>query len=103
MLIPFLALVAVPILLLSIYNGPAAAFVHEMVPPRLAATAQGIFLFGIHLLGNAPAPAVVGWVAEGSTVTAALRVPVAAFVASGLLFVVVARIQKRAVLDVRSR
>lgn len=95
-LAPFLALVALTILLLSVYNGPAAAVVHEMVPPHLAATAQGIFLFGIHLLGNAPAPAVVGWIAEGSTVTTALHVPVAAFVASGLLFVAVARIQGRA-------
>jgi MFS family permease len=94
-LVPFLGLVALAILLLSIYNGPAAAVVHEMVPPRLAATAQGIFLFGIHLLGNAPAPAVVGWIAEGSTVTTALHVPVAAFIASGLLFLIVARLQKR--------
>lgn len=93
---PFLALIALTILLLSVYNGPAAAVVHEMVPPRLAATAQGIFLFGIHLLGNAPAPAVVGWIAEGSTVTTALHLPVFAFVAAGLLFVVVARIQGRA-------
>jgi MFS transporter, Spinster family, sphingosine-1-phosphate transporter len=91
---PFLGLVALAILLLSIYNGPAAAVVHEMVPPRLAATAQGVFLFGIHLLGNAPAPAIVGWIAEHSTVTAALHVPVAAFVVSGMLFVAVARIQK---------
>jgi predicted MFS family arabinose efflux permease len=94
-LAPFLALVALTILLLSIYNGPAAAVVHEMVPPRLAATAQGVFLFGIHLLGNAPAPAVVGWIAERSTVTTALHVPVAAFVASGVLFLTVAGIQRR--------
>jgi predicted MFS family arabinose efflux permease len=92
---PFLALVAVTILMLSVYNGPAAAVVHEMVPARFAATAQGVFLFWIHLLGNAPAPAVVGWIAEGSSVTAALHVPVAAFVAAGLLFVTVARLQAR--------
>ena len=95
---PFLVLTAITILLLSIYNGPAAAIVHEMVPPRLAATAQGIFLFGIHLLGNAPAPAVVGWIAERATVTAALHVPVVAFVASGLLFMAVARLQRRTLL-----
>ena len=93
---PFLALVALTILLLTVYNGPAAAVVHEMVPPRLAATAQGTFLFGIHLLGNAPAPAIVGWIAEGSTLTTALHVPIAAFVVSGLLFVAVARLQARA-------
>jgi MFS family permease len=93
---PFLFLVALTLLLLSVYNGPAAAVVHEMVPPRLAATAQGTFLFAIHLLGNAPAPAVVGWIAEGSSVTWALHVPVAAFVVSGLCFVAVARLQARA-------
>ena len=93
---PFLVLIALTILLLSVYNGPAAAVVHEMVPARLAATAQGTFMFAIHLLGNAPAPAIVGWFADGYTVASALHVPVGAFVASGLLFLVVGRLQGRA-------
>ena len=92
----FLGLIALTILLLSVYNGPAAAVVHEMVPPRFAATAQGIFLFGIHLFGNAPAPAVVGWIAEKSTVATALHVPVIAFLVSGVLFIAVAHCQRRA-------
>ena len=93
----FLVLVAATVFFLSVYNGPAAAMVHELAPAEHAATLQGYFLFGIHLLGNAPAPAAVGWVADRSSVTAALQIPMAAFLVAGLLFLWAARRRAREV------
>jgi hypothetical protein len=47
------------------------------------------------VLGNAPAASVVGWVADRSSVPVALQVAMAAFLLSGILFLVVARRQRR--------
>ena len=60
----FMVLTTISVFLLSVYNGPSAAVVDELGPPQFAATLQAVFMFGIHVLGNAPAPPVVGWLAE---------------------------------------
>jgi predicted MFS family arabinose efflux permease len=92
----FMALIAITTFLLSVYNGPSAAVVDELGPPQFAATLQAVFMFGIHVLGNAPAASVVGWVADRSSVAVALQVAMAAFLVSGILFLLVARRQRRA-------
>ncbi len=92
----FLILTAVTSFLLSVYNGPSAAVVDELGPPQFAATLQAVFLFGIHVLGNAPAPSAVGWLADRSTVALALQTAIVAFGLSGMLFVAVARRQRAA-------
>jgi predicted MFS family arabinose efflux permease len=94
----FLVLVAATVFFLSVYNGPAGVVVHELAPPEHAATPQGNFLFGIHLLGNATAPATMGWVADRSSITAALQIPMAAFFGAGLLFLWAARRRAREVV-----
>jgi MFS family permease len=38
--------------------------VHQVVPPDLRATAFGAYLLAIHLLGDATAPAVIGWLSD---------------------------------------
>jgi MFS transporter, Spinster family, sphingosine-1-phosphate transporter len=95
--IPFMVLTAGAAFLLSVYNGPSAAVVDELGPPQYSATLQAVFLFGIHVLGNSPAPTVVGWFAERSPVSLSLLTAVAAFGVSGALFVIVASRQRRAV------
>jgi MFS-type transporter involved in bile tolerance (Atg22 family) len=37
---------------------------HQVTHPLLRATALGLGLFLIHILGNAPAPALVGWISD---------------------------------------
>jgi MFS family permease len=93
----FVVLTAFTVFLLSVYNGPSAAVVDELGPPQFAATLQAVFLFGIHVLGNAPAPWVVGWVADRSLVSIALQVAIAAFGLSGIFFMIVARRQRSGV------
>jgi predicted MFS family arabinose efflux permease len=97
--VPFMFLTAGAAFLLSVYNGPSAAVVDELGPPQYSATLQAVFLFGIHVLGNAAAPPVVGWFALRAPVSLSLLTAVAAFGVSGALFVIVAGRQRRAVAD----
>jgi hypothetical protein len=90
----FMVLTALAAFFLSVYNGPSAAVVDELGPPQFAATLQAVFLFGIHVLGNAPAASAIGWLADRSTVSFALQAAVVAFGLSGVLFVLVARRQR---------
>jgi hypothetical protein len=94
--LPFMVLTTVTVFLLSVYNGPAAAIVDELGPPQLAATLQAVFMFGLQLLGNTPAASVVGWIADRSSVPIGLQATVVAFFLSGVLFLLVARRQRRA-------
>jgi hypothetical protein len=69
--------------------------IDEMGPPRFAATLQSFAMFWIHVLGNAPAGSVVGWIADRSTRRrSGSRPPVAAMGIAGVLFMIVARRQR---------
>ena len=90
----FMVLTAITVFLLSVYNGPAAAVIDELGPPHYAATLQSFAMFWVHVLGNAPAGSVVGWIADRSTVALGLQTTVAAMGVAGVLFMIVARRQK---------
>ncbi len=92
--VAFMVLTAFAVFFLSVYNGPSAAVVDELGPPQFSATLQAVFMFGIHVLGNAPAPTVIGWLADRSSIPLALQLTVAAFGISGVLFMLVARRQR---------
>lgn len=92
----FMVLTGLAAFLLSVYNGPSAAVVDELGPPQFSATLQAVFLFGIHVLGNAPAASVIGWLADRSSVSMGLQAAVLAFGLSGVLFMIVARRQRLA-------
>jgi len=89
----FAVLTAATVFLLSMYNGPAAVVVHQLAPARYAATLQAVFMFGIHVLGDAPAGSVVGLIGGHTTVGRSLLVTVAAFGLSGVLFMYAAHRQ----------
>jgi len=98
----FMVLSALTAFFLAVYHGPSAAVVDELGPPQFSATLQAVYLCGIHVLGNAPAPSVVGWLADvaeraghRSSVSLALQAAVVAFGLSGVLYVLVARRQRR--------
>jgi len=92
----FMILTTATVFFLSAYNGPAGAVVDELGPPQIAATLQAVFMFGIQLCGNATAASVVGWIADRTSVSKSLLSAVAAYGVAGLLFVSVARRQRRA-------
>jgi MFS family permease len=92
----FLVLVAGAAFLLSVYNGPAAAVIDELGPPHYAATLQAVSMFSLHVLGNTPAPSVIGRIMDQfhAPVSAGLQAAIIAFGISGVLFVILARRQK---------
>jgi len=91
----FAMLTTASVFLLSMYNGPAAVVVDQLAPPRYSATLQAVFLFGAHVLGDAPAASVVGLIGAHATVAHSLLITVLAFGLSGLLFIYTARRQLR--------
>jgi predicted MFS family arabinose efflux permease len=91
----FAVLTATTVFLLSVYNGPAAVVVHQLAPLQYAATLQAVFMFGIHVLGDAPAGTVVGFIGGHATVAHSLLVTVVAFGLSGLLFLYTAHRQRK--------
>jgi MFS family permease len=91
----FAVLTAASVFMLSIYNGPVAVVVDQLAPPRYSATLQAVFLFGAHVLGDAPAASIVGLIAAHHTIGHSLLVSVGAFAVSGALFVYTARRQLR--------
>jgi hypothetical protein len=90
----FMALTAISVFLLSVYNGPAAAVIDELGPPKFAATLQAFAMFWAHVLGNAPAGSVVGWIADRSSVAFGLQAAIIAFGIAGVLFMITARRQR---------
>jgi MFS family permease len=91
----FMVLTAVAVFLLSVYNGPAAAVIDELGPPQFSGTLQGVSLFLAHILGNALAGPVTGFIADRSSTSVALQSAMLAFGVSGLLFMLVAHRQRR--------
>ncbi|HEY4187392.1 MAG TPA: MFS transporter [Polyangia bacterium] len=91
----FALLTTAAVFMLSVYNGPAAVVVDQLAPPRYAATLQAVFLFGSHVLGDAPAAAVVGLLGAHATIAHSLLLTVVAFALSGALFVYTAQRQLR--------
>ena len=43
-----------------------APLIHQVTRPRLRATAMAVYLFVVHTLGNATAPALIGWLSDRS-------------------------------------
>jgi MFS family permease len=97
----FLTLTAVAAFLFSVYNGPIAAAVDEMGPRAYATTLQANFLLLVTLLGNTPASLVTGRLSDlfhgavAAPLASALVIAMLAFLVSGLLFCVTARLQAR--------
>lgn len=104
--IVFGLLTALTVFCLSMYTGPATVIIDQLAPPRYAVTLQAVFMFGIHVLGDAPAASVVGWLGGFATVAHSLLVTVVAFALSGILFLYAAHRLRRyppvAALDLRT-
>ncbi len=54
--------------LLSFYHGPATAVIHDIVPKNMRASAFAVYVLVIHLLGDTPAPAVIGKISDLATI-----------------------------------
>ncbi|MBX7219598.1 MAG: MFS transporter [Blastocatellia bacterium] len=50
--------------LMGWYHGPVAAIVTDIVPAGLRGTAIAFYMFGIHILGDMPAPVIIGYISD---------------------------------------
>jgi MFS family permease len=62
----FLILATMAVYLFTFYFPCLAPLVHQVTRPGLRATAMGLYLFAAHLLGNAVAPPLIGWLSDRS-------------------------------------
>jgi MFS transporter, Spinster family, sphingosine-1-phosphate transporter len=84
-------------LMLTCYHGPATAVIHDQTPRRTHAFAFALYLFFIHLFGDAIAPALVGRVSDVFNLRHGLMLPVGAnLVAALCFFAVTVLIRRRA-------
>jgi MFS family permease len=84
--------------MLTCYHGPATAVIHDLTSPRAHAFSFALYLFFIHLFGDAVAPALVGRVSDLSDLRLGLMTAVAAnFLAAACFFLVAWLIRVRTV------
>lgn len=84
------------------YTGPIIAVIHEVVPTELKATAQGLYIFLIHLFGDTPSPWIVGWLADSVSLrTALLPLPILNVI-GGIIFLVGCRRLRHTIADTRA-
>jgi MFS transporter, Spinster family, sphingosine-1-phosphate transporter len=88
---------------ISWYHAPLAAAVDELAPPGLESTAQGLYIFLMHLCGTAPSSFAVGLLAVDLGLERALYVPTAAMALAALTFVFTARSVRRATAVLQRR
>ena len=70
------------------YHGPLAASVDDFADEHSAATAQSVFIFGMHLFGTAPAPWLIGIVSDRVGLRWALVIPTGMILIAAVLVVV---------------
>jgi MFS family permease len=76
--------------LLTCYHGPATAVIHDLTPESAHSFAFALYLFVIHLFGDALAPVLVGRVSDLSELRHGLQLGVAANFVSAVCFLIVA-------------
>jgi sugar phosphate permease len=87
----FLPALALAVFFLVLYVGSVNAVIHNVVHPSLRATAVAIFVFLIHLGGDALSPAVVGLISDRRSLQGAmLLLPVVVFFAGLIALAAVA-------------
>lgn len=92
----YLPALVLALLLLFMSTGPINAALMSAVTPWQRATAGGLCMFTIHLLGDVPSPTLIGYLSrQGSLSHAVLIVPFAILV-GGIVWLAAARVHARA-------
>jgi len=74
---------------LSWYHGPLTATIHDLVPPRVHASALGFYNLFVNLFAMAIAPLLVGKIADHYDLISALHVPILAQLTGAAFFLIV--------------
>jgi MFS family permease len=76
--------------LMSFHQGPAIALTHDLVPPKMRATASAAYALVVHLIGASFAPAAIGYLSDHVGLMRALQAVTWLIALAGLLFLVIA-------------
>jgi MFS family permease len=87
---------------LSWYNGPMAAVIFDVVPPRISATVAGAYLLFIHLAGDAIALPLVGTLSDRIGLDQAVLLLPAAVILGGVVIAFATRTVGRDMLRVEA-
>jgi predicted MFS family arabinose efflux permease len=63
-LAPFFLLATLSVYFFTFYFPCVAPLIHQVTRPELRATALALYLLVVHILGNAVAPALIGWLSD---------------------------------------
>lgn len=80
---------------LAIYLGPVTAVLHDVVPKQFRASAYGIYVLFVHLVGEACAPAIIGKISDHYSLRSGLEFATIFVFLAGLCFLPVAYITAR--------
>jgi MFS family permease len=83
-------------LLLFMSTGPINAAIVNIAGPLERASAVALSMFAIHLLGDVPSPALIGRVSHLSSLGEATLIVPVAFAVAGVIWLIAARINERA-------
>ncbi len=79
----FVPMFALAFFFLTMYNGPVTAALFDVAPPRLGATVVGAYLLFIHVVGDAIALPLVGFLSDRFGIDRAILILPAAVIAGG--------------------
>lgn len=77
-------------LLIFLSTGPINSSILGVVPATMRASAMALSIFAIHALGDGPAPALIGYLADRSSLQQAVMIIPVAVVIGGLIWLVAA-------------
>jgi hypothetical protein len=79
-------------LLLFMSTGPVNSAIVNLVSPMQRASALALSMFTIHLLGDVPSPALIGYLSDTSSLAKAVLIVPIAVVISGIIWLISARV-----------
>ena len=74
-------------LLMFLSTGPINATIVNLVLPTQRASANALGVFSIHLLGDVPAPLLIGWISTHSSLQQGVKIVPLAILVSGLIWI----------------
>jgi MFS family permease len=83
----YLTAIVIAEILIFMCTGPVNSAILNAVSPGERATAVGLSVFLMHLLGDIPSPPLIGWLSDISSLERAFLVIPVAVLAAGLIWI----------------
>jgi MFS transporter, Spinster family, sphingosine-1-phosphate transporter len=91
----YLTAIIVAEVLIFMCTGPINSAIVSLVSPTERATAMGLAVFVMHVVGDIPSPPLIGFISDRSTLEQAFLVVPVAVALAGVIWVIAARLPER--------